>query len=202
MPWIWLVAGPNGSGKSTFAKKSIIAQLPGAPLKKLNADEISQSIRLADGSLSQAAADLEAVRAVDMEVAKLVERRESFLVETVLSSDKYKATVVRARELDYSIGFVFVTLISADLNVARVRLRVRRGGHDVPPKTIVKRWDKSLHNLPWFAERADIVYIYDNSGVGREGAELIAEKPLGKKLRLVKPGINPRVDAELCSLIH
>lgn len=57
----------------------------------------------------------------------------------------------------------YVILNSPDLNVQRVRLRVAKGGHDVPEDKIRQRYAKSLEQLPWFFEHADRVFLYDNS---------------------------------------
>jgi predicted ABC-type ATPase len=45
-----------------------------------------------------------------------------------------------------------------------VRLRVLKGGHDVPEEKIRARWHKSLERLPWFLEQADQAFIFDNTG--------------------------------------
>jgi predicted ABC-type ATPase len=199
---MWLVAGPNGSGKSTFVNSEATSLLPGNPFTKFNPDELAKALRDKDRSLSREHAALQAVRTVDAEVAQAVEEHKSFLVETVLSSDKHKATVEHAIELGYSIGLIYVTLHSAELNVARVKLRVHLGGHDVPTDKIVNRWERSLSNLAWFVQRAHIAFVYDNSGPGTEGAELIALKEADQQLRLVKRGVNSRVEKVLEVLLR
>jgi len=201
MAWMWLVAGPNGSGKSTLVNTATISQLPGAPLIRFNPDDLARRFRDENSTLSQGETDLSAVQTIDAEVAKTIEKRESFLTETVLSSDKYKNMVRRAKELDFSIGLLFVTLRAPEYNVERVRLRVEGGGHNVPIDKIKSRWERSLANLAWFVDQADIAFVYDNSQVGDRGAELIASKERDVGLRLLKPGVNPRVDAELRSLL-
>jgi predicted ABC-type ATPase len=202
MPWMWLVAGPNGSGQSTFVNSAATSVLPGNPFTKFNPDDLSKVLREKDSSLSTEQADLQAVCAIDAEVAQAVEERKSFLVETVLSSDKHKATVERAVECGYSVGLIYVTLHSADLNIARVKLRAHLGGHDVPADKIVKRWERSLCNLVWFVQRAHVAFIYDNSGPGTKGAELIASKEAGRDLRFVKRGVNSQVEKVLEVLLR
>ena len=144
MPWMWLVAGPNGSGKSTFAIGGALAALQGHPLKKLNADERARALRKLEPSLTVPDANLSAVNEIDACVSAMIEARESFVVETVLSTEKYKAPLLRAKTLGYSVGLIFVTLASPDLNVARVAFRVATGGHDVPTEKIIERYDKAL----------------------------------------------------------
>jgi predicted ABC-type ATPase len=55
-------------------------------------------------------------------------------------------------------------LETPELNVERVRLRVSKGGHDVPEAKIRARWKRSLEQLPWFLEQADQAALFDNSG--------------------------------------
>jgi predicted ABC-type ATPase len=85
-------------------------------------------------------------------------------VETVLSTDKYRRLVLAAKKNQFEFRLIFVMLASPNLNVERVRLRVRKGGHDVPENKIRDRWVKSLRQLPWFLDPADQVAIFDNSG--------------------------------------
>jgi len=54
-------------------------------------------------------------------------------------------------------------LATADLNVERVRQRVKTGGHDVPEDRIRARRERSLAQLPWFIDQADYAVAYDNS---------------------------------------
>lgn len=89
---------------------------------------------------------------------------KSIGVETVLSTDKYRQLVVRAAELGFSIWLVFVVLDSPARNVERVRLRVRKGGHAVAEDKIRSRYVRSLEQFPWFLDRADRAWVYDNSG--------------------------------------
>lgn len=49
------------------------------------------------------------------------------------------------------------------INVARVKLRVKSGGHDVPINKIISRYDKSLDNIHRILPLCDVCHIYDNS---------------------------------------
>ena len=85
-------------------------------------------------------------------------------VETVLSTEKYRPLVISARQKGFEIRLIYVILKSVELNVARVALRVRSGGHDVPKEKIIERRSKSLAQLPWFLAHSDLAWVYDNSG--------------------------------------
>lgn len=85
-------------------------------------------------------------------------------VETVLSTDKYRPLVGRAKALGFEVRLLYVMLRSADMNVERVRMRVARGGHHVEEDKIRARRERSFQQLPWFLEQVDIALIFDNSG--------------------------------------
>jgi len=57
-----------------------------------------------------------------------------------------------------------VLLRTAEHNVERVRLRVAKGGHDVPEDKIRSRRERSFQQLPWFLDNSDFALLYDNSG--------------------------------------
>jgi predicted ABC-type ATPase len=85
-------------------------------------------------------------------------------VETVLSTSKYRKLVRLAKIQGFEIVLVYVLLKSPALHVARVALRVKKGGHSVPTKKILARRTRSLRQLPWFLRNADIAWLFDNSG--------------------------------------
>ena len=191
--WMWIIAGPNGAGKSTFTN-DLIAADPG--LKKLNADERTLEMRARNPAGEQRALNLQAAQEIDAEVASLIDKGESFLVETVLSSDKYRDDVLTAKRKGFKIALVYVSLHPPELSPERVATRVVKGGHDVDRQTAIDRHARSHVQLAWFAARADVLAVYDNS---RNDAtpRLIAERAEGQQLRVHAAGINPAVDTAL-----
>lgn len=85
-------------------------------------------------------------------------------VETVLSTGKYRNLVRAAKARGFEVRLIYVVLNSPQLNIERVKLRVAKGGHDVPKAKIVERRERSLQQLPWFLANADLAWIFDNSG--------------------------------------
>ena len=85
-------------------------------------------------------------------------------VETVLSTEKYRALVLAAKERDFEIRLIYVLLDSVARNIERVKMRVAKGGHRVPQNKIIERHRRSLDQLPWFLNEADRAWIFDNSG--------------------------------------
>src|SRR3546814_18591711 len=46
----------------------------------------------------------------------------------------------------------------------RIRIRVAKGGHDVPEDKVFGRRKRSFEQLQWFLDHADRVDMFDNSG--------------------------------------
>jgi predicted ABC-type ATPase len=177
-PTFWIVAGPNGSGKSSLYGNTDIAAFDQS-VWIINPDLLTRRIQQVE-NLSLRQANLQAVVRIEAWVEASISAHQTVGVETVLSTDKYRRLVLAAKERQFEFRLIFVMLRSPDLNVERVRLRVSKGGHDVPETKIRERCGKSLGQLPWFLQQADQAAIFDNSGavprlVGRkrEGAILI-----------------------------
>ena len=147
-PVVLVFAGPNGSGKSTIAGKM---QHHGV---YVNADDLKAEYSITD---IEAAQQAEALR------NKLVENKADFTFETVLSTDRNLLLLQKAKENGYEIQCIYVLTCNADINIARVRGRVRDGGHDVPEEKIRSRYVKALELLPKIIDVCDKILIYDNS---------------------------------------
>jgi len=57
----------------------------------------------------------------------------------------------------------YVGLDSPERHLARVRSRVKAGGHDIPEADIRRRWDASRQNLVALMPKLARLYLYDNS---------------------------------------
>lgn len=75
-----------------------------------------------------------------------------------------------AKKHGYWIEVVFVLTSDANINVSRVKSRVKKGGHDVPEDKIRSRYVKSLANLKELFKFCDVINVVDNS---TDKAELI-----------------------------
>jgi predicted ABC-type ATPase len=173
-PLLLIVAGPNGSGKSS-AYGNADVESTGRSVWIINPDLLAARIRDVE-RLALADANLEAVKRIERWLESSIDAHQSTGVETVLSTSKYRRLVEKAKGLGFEVGLLYVIVESPDLNVERVRLRVMKGGHDVPKAKIVERYWRSLEQLPWFLQQADRVWLYDNPGAS---PSLIGEKREG-----------------------
>lgn len=173
-PRFLIIAGPNGSGKSTAYEQSVV-ELGGRAFRIINPDLLSQRLESLEG-LAPDQANRDAVERIESWLETSILAGHTVGVETVLSTPKYRRLVEKARKLGFEIQLIYVMLKSVELNVERVALRVKRGGHPVPEEKIRQRHQRSLAQLPWFFNAADLVVIYDNSGAT---PQLIGEKKAG-----------------------
>jgi predicted ABC-type ATPase len=171
------------------------------PELSLNPDDIARSLR----EQSPRAAELAVVRQAQAEsdgrVDQAIHARRSLLVETVLSSDKFRPRVTAAMAEGFRFGLVFVTLRAAALHVARVADRVVEGGHDVPTDRVLARRVRSHAAFEWFAAQAHRGLLIDNTGGpdrARDGPILVAEKPDGQPgWQVHRPDLHPDLTAAL-----
>jgi len=155
-PWLWLLAGPNGAGKSTYA--------PNLPVQEIiNPDDIAREFKPDAPEKAALSAGREAIR----RMLDMVERRQSFAVETTLSGQVHVQVVTRAKSDNWSVGLIYVGLRSSDLAIERVHQRTLSGGHDVPAADVRRRYERSLRNLAIVYQLADLVMVFDNSSVQR-----------------------------------
>src|SRR5258708_39670836 len=95
---------------------------------------------------------------------ELSERRESFAFESTVAARSYASWLKRLRGQGYEVHLIFVWLRSVDLAIERVAERVRRGGHDIPPQEIRRRYRRGIENLfELYIPLADAWAVYDNS---------------------------------------
>lgn len=161
-PELWIVAGPNGSGKSTL-HESINIETKNGSIWIINPDLLSA--RIADVErLDSKQANIEAVKRIENWLEASIRAHQTIGVETVLSTSKYRRLVKAAKKLGFQINLIYVLLATPEMHIERVRLRVKKGGHNVPTEKILERRKRSLRQLPWFLGQADRAWLYDNSG--------------------------------------
>jgi predicted ABC-type ATPase len=140
-PTIYVIAGCNGAGKTTFAKEFLPKEVK--CLRFLNADEIARGL----SPLKPSAGAVQAARLLLTQVEECLRRRENFALESTLSGKTYIRLFRRACQLGYEIELHYLWLSSPAQAVARVRWRVKQGGHHVPADDIRRRFKRSLVHL-------------------------------------------------------
>lgn len=157
-PRIVIIAGPNGAGKTTFAQEYLPKEA-GFP-DFINVDLIALGL----SPFAPDKAALQAGKIMLAEIARKVNRRESFAFETTLSGLSYARHIPRWRQAGYHVKLIFLSLPCVDVAIARVKNRAAQGGHDVPTDIIRRRFDAGLRNF-WsiYCKIVDQWWLYDGS---------------------------------------
>ena len=135
----------------------------------LNADEIARGL----SPLRPEAAAFKAGRLLLSELNELIERRETFALESTLSGRTYLKIFEESKLRGYEIELHFVWIPDVREAIRRVRQRVIEGGHDVPIDDIRRRFARSSqHLLDDYAPLAGRWFLWDNS---TPPAKLLAE---------------------------
>lgn len=150
LPEIVVFAGPNGSGKSTI---TMLAKIAGT---YINADDIKKI---------DSCSDLEAAVKAEAKREYMLETKQDFTFETVLSTERNLKLLKRAKEEGYFVRGIYVLTANVEINVIRVRSREENGGHGVPEEKIRSRYERSLKLVPELVNVCDILHIYDNTDV-------------------------------------
>ena len=156
---IIIIAGPNGAGKTTFAREYL--------LKEAHCPDFINVDLLAAGlsPFNPDRAAIQAGRLMLSEIQRRVRKRESFAFETTLSGHGYARMIPEWRRLDYKVKLIFLSLPTADMAIARVRMRVAQGGHNVTATIVRRRFDAGLRNFQEvYMHLVDQWEWYDNSG--------------------------------------
>lgn len=156
-PAIHLIAGPNGAGKTTFAREF----LPEADVVEfLNADLLAAGL----SPLDPRRMALRSGRLLLERWKELVEMRRDFAFESTLSGRTYLQMLRAAKLEGYRVHLCYLWLPNVSLCLRRIKQRVRKGGHDVPPSDVRRRFGSSLRNFfVHYLPLADRVVLFDAS---------------------------------------
>jgi predicted ABC-type ATPase len=147
-PVFIIVAGPNGAGKSTLARAQ------GIPVVDPDVETARAESNMAGG------------RATVDRIRQMIGRRESFALETTLSGHHVFRVIQAARTVGFHVLVFFVGIASAEDCLERIKRRVELGGHDVPVVDVLRRYPRSLDNLPKAIALADRTLLFDNTDPG------------------------------------
>lgn len=160
-PILWMIAGPNASGKSSFYNRTDIEGWGGS-VWIINPDLLTLRL-IEEEKLPENKANIEALDRMYKWLEASIDVHQTIGLETVLSSDKYRELVKKAKTKGFEIRMIYIVLKSAEMQVERARIRVKEGGHFVPEQKIIDRRIKSFNQLGWFINHVDQCYIFDNS---------------------------------------
>jgi predicted ABC-type ATPase len=174
-PILVAIAGPNGAGKSSFFAEHLAL----SGLDFVNADVLAETLAIDAYAAASLAEELRQQR---------IERRESFIFETVFSDpvgDKVEF-LKSAEKIGYSVFLIFIGIDDPELSSDRVAMRVSQGGHDVPVRKLTERYPRVMKNLKRALAELQNVWVYDHSDL-EIGYRLVAIKENGQEIALLDP---------------
>lgn len=160
-----IIGGTNGVGKSSFLgsldeQRSDLGVI-------VDADKINLRFNGDKVKGGKAAAKM---------ISDCLEKEISFTQETTLSGHKTLHTVKSAREKQYFIRLYYIGISSAEESLARIKNRVRKGGHDIPEDDVIRRYQSRFADLMKILPYCDEAFLFDNEN----GFAKVAEYKNGK----------------------
>ena len=124
--------------------------------------------------------------------SNLIQSKQSFSFETVMSHHSKIELLKFAQEQSYRTYLYYVATDDADINVERVKNRVFKGGHDVSADKIKERYTRSIDLLKTALLFTNRAYVFDNSG---DESILMIEITDGKNWEVKSNTVHPWFDS-------
>lgn len=181
---LYIIAGANGSGKSTLAHQL----LPVKKLEFLNADEIALEINPKAIDKVKISAGKEYFKRLQL----FFNNEKSFIIETTLSGQTLEKTIKKAKKLNYEITLVYVFIDNPQICIERIKVRVLKGGHNIPEEDVIRRYKRSKENFcniykdmvdewaVYYNGKENFVEVFKNEG---KGIEIIHETLYNKFIK-------------------
>lgn len=178
-----VIAGANGAGKSTIAGEFAADR----GLGYFNPDTLTAALVKSGRGLTDA--NVLAWKIGYDRLRTAIDEGAGFAFETTLGGDSIITELHRALKLRRDLHVFYVGLSSVELHVARVRARVKRGGHDIPLAKIRERYSRSLANLVSLIGKASTIQVFDNSTDTPDGVPSVKLVFRMRRKKIVEPSL-------------
>lgn len=148
-PLLVVVAGVNGAGKTTLTGRFIFRKT-----LIINPDVIAKMY---------SCSIIEAGKVAVSKRNELLSKKKNFAIETTLAGNSEIKFMQEAKKYGYIVKLVYLGVDGISLIRARIVSRVSAGGHNVSEEDILRRYNRSLNNLPIALKIADKAYLIDNT---------------------------------------
>ena len=126
-------------------------------------------------------------------IKELNEAKANFAFETTLASRVFTHYLKKAKADGFETTLLFFWLNSEELAIARVRVRVKEGGHDIPKEVIRRRYRRGLLNFfQLYRDEVDNWMFIDNS----EGMYLEIAQSLNGELQISNREVWSRIKSK------
>ena len=158
MPKLYIISGCNGAGKTT-ASYTILPEMLECR-EFVNSDEFTKFLSPFDPS----AATFGASRMLINKIHYLMDRMQSFSIETTLATRALMGTIKEAKSKGYTVHLMYFWLNSPELAIQRVKARVVAGGHNIPDEVVRRRYHLGLKYLfSTYIPECERWWLVDNS---------------------------------------
>lgn len=157
-----LIAGVNGTGKSSFRG---VLEGQGVELGHI----VDPDLIAKNHHFNEIAAGKQAVR----EIQECLQKNLSVTQETTLSGYQVKKTMIKAKSQDYFITMYYIGLNTKYESIYRIANRVRKGGHDINPDDVQRRFERRFEALNRVVPYCDKIVFYDNENGFVKVAEMM-----------------------------
>lgn len=146
-----IIGGLNGAGKSSLTG-----------LLKTERDDLGLVIDVDRIAKDRNISNLEAGKiALDL-IEKCLDTGVNFTQETTLSGHRTLKTIKEAKKRDYFIRLYYVGVSGYGELLARIKNRVKKGGHNISEKDLTYRFNKYVDDLCAVLPYCDKAMFYDN----------------------------------------
>jgi predicted ABC-type ATPase len=167
---MFVFAGNNGSGKSTI--RNLIIDRIGVSVN-IDPDALARRINPFQPETARISAGKEAIHLA----RECIEKHRDFSIETTLSGGYAIRLIQEARVCGFEITMFYFGLGDPNLNIERVAIRVRNGGHHISSKDILYRHHSSMQNLLNHLDLVNYLIVIDNSALN---GEIVLEADRGR----------------------
>ncbi|WP_341281119.1 zeta toxin family protein [Paenibacillus sp. FSL H8-0537] len=155
-PIMYVFAGNNGSGKSTI--RNLIVDRIGISVN-IDPDALARGLDSVNPESRKVSAGKEAIKLAK----ECIRNSRDFSVETTLAGGNVIRLMNAAKANGFRVTMFYVGLGDYHLNLERVAVRVKNGGHHIPSDDIIRRHQTSIQNLLSNLHLLDHLIVIDNS---------------------------------------
>lgn len=143
MPILYILAGPNGAGKTTWYNTAVEEEFISPLLSFINVDLIT--LQELGGYSEENFIKADAI--ARQRISNHIQKEDDFMIESNLSKTADYNWVEAMIKSGYNVILYFLGTNNLEINKARVKKRVKEGGHYVPDGIIEHCYQMGLSYL-------------------------------------------------------
>jgi predicted ABC-type ATPase len=157
-PNVYIIAGCNGVGKTTFGSSFLFQMVQCSQF--INADAIARGLN----PLNPESVAMSAGRMLTEQIRSACDQKFDFCFETTLAGKNWVREITKMKHSGYCVHIHFLWIPEPQTAVARIKERVRHGGHHIPEDVVLRRYSRGIQNfLDLYGPISDTWTFYDNS---------------------------------------